>query len=173
MANRNSKTASKTARLRAWVESDPTAAPSKGQVFAFLMPSKGGLSTGGLRASAAAERLAGMGLPFWTREGLSRMNTVIRRDKTRKAAAQAWLTGLLVPKAAPVKAVEEPVEMAPEPVEMAALNVDSGVDVDVEALNERLARLEAENARLRAKGDKPEVIPDGMVFVQGHLRRKR
>lgn len=164
---KNSKTkTAKTAltekeqRLREWVNSDPTAAPSKGQVFAFLMPSKGGLNTGALRATEAAEKLEALGLPCWTRKGLAQMNDAIRADKARREAGQAWLTGLLAAKEAPSKGVEVPEEEAPQEERLAALKA-------------QVCRLEAENARLRAEGGKPDDIPPGMVFVNGHLRRKR
>jgi hypothetical protein len=140
--------------IAAWVNSDPDALPSKGQVFALLMPSKGGLSTGGLRATEAKEKLEAMGLNCWTRKGLNDINTAIRRNAERRAAGQAWLDGLL-------GAAEAPVSEVPK------------AEAPVKGSSDEVLRLRAEVARLREGGGAPEDIPEGMSFVRGHLRRAR
>ena len=108
MANsRKNKTARPAFDAAAWVNENPTAAPSKGQIFAMLMPSKGGLNTGSLRATEAAAKLEAMNLACWTRKGLSQVNDAIRSSKDRREAGQVWLTGLLTTKEV-VKTVEVP-----------------------------------------------------------------
>lgn len=168
---KSGKTGTKTARkpfdVKGWVAADPTAAPSRGQIFAMLMPSKGGLSTGSLRAAEAAERLASMNLACWTRKGLSQVNDAIRSSKDRREDGQKWLTGLLTTTATVVKTVEVPAEVTEAEVE--ALPQDQLVA----ALAAKAERLEAEVKRLREGKGRPEDIPAGMSFVEGHLRRRR
>jgi hypothetical protein len=140
--------------IAAWVAADPAVLPSKGQAFALLMPSKGGLNTGGLRATEAKGKLEAMGLNCWTRKGLNDINTAIRKNPDRRAAGQAWLDGLLgveVPRAAEVPKAK----------------------ASAKGASEEVLRLRAELARVRAGGGAPETIPEGMSFVRGHLRRAR
>ena len=175
---KSGKTGTKTARkpfdAAAWVAKDPSAAPSRGQIFALLMPSKGGLNTGSLRATEAAERLAAMGLPCWTRKGLAQVNDAIRSDKGRREDGQKWLTGLLTTTATVVKTVEVPAEV--EEAQEAPTEVEEEFrpqDQLIAALASKTARLEAEITRLREGKGRPDEIPAGMVFVAGHLRRRR
>ena len=171
MANsRKNKTARPAFDAAAWVNENPTAAPSKGQIFALLMPSKGGLNTGPLRATEAAERLAAMGLPHWTRKGLAQVNDAIRSSKDRREAGQVWLTGLLTEKAV-VKTVEKATEVTEAEVEEATEFRPQ--DDLIAALAAKAERLEAEVKRLREGKGRPEDIPAGMSFVEGHLRRRR
>jgi len=165
------KTARQNFDFKAWIEADPNAAPSRGQVFAFLMPSKGGLSTGDLRATEAKAQLEALDLPFWTRKGLAQMNDAIRASKERKEAGQAWLTGLLEVKETPAKEVF--VKEAEIPEEAPAVVEVLPQDQLIAALAAKNDRLEAEIARLREGVEAPKEVPPGMTFVKGHLRRKR
>lgn len=165
---KTTKTAARKFNVQEWVAADPTAAPSRGQIFALLMPSKGGLNTGPLRATEAKEKLEAMGLKCWTRKGVTAMNDRIRAGKEGREAGQQWLTGLLttkeVVKTAEVPEVEEAAE-APE--------VNTEADELIAQLAAKAARLEAEVVRLREGKGRPEAVPAGMVFVEGHLRRRR
>ena len=139
------------------------------------MPSKGGLNTGPLRAAEAAERLASMGLSCWTRKGLSQVNDAIRSSKDRREAGQVWLTGLLTTKEV-VKTVEVP--EVEEVAEVTEAEVEEATEFRpqddlIAALAAKAERLEAEVKRLREGKGRPEDIPAGMSFVEGHLRRRR
>ena len=176
MANsRKNKTARPAFDAAAWVNENPTAAPSKGQIFAMLMPSKGGLNTGSLRATEAAAKLEAMNLACWTRKGLSQVNDAIRSSKDRREAGQVWLTGLLTTKEV-VKTVEVP--EVEEVAEVTEAEVEEATEFRpqddlIAALAAKAERLEAEVKRLREGKGRPEDIPAGMSFVEGHLRRRR
>ena len=92
--------------------------------------------------------------------GLKGPGPEMRAKRARASARFRAAVAALKAKPTAGRVAEAPAEAGEGSVEMAALQSEN-------------ARLKAENARLRAEGGKPEEIPDGMIFVAGHLRRKR
>ena len=91
-----------------------------------------------------------------------------QRASVRFKAAVAALQS----KAAPVKVIETPVS---ETVEFIPADTKAGVMLatDMVALMAENKRLKAENARLVDGGGAPEEIPEGLIWVRGHLKRPR
>ena len=91
--------------------------------------------------------------------GLKGPGAEMRAKRQRASSRFRAAVAALKAKPATGRRAEAPAETVEEP--------------QLAALQSELTRLKAENARLRAEGGKPDDIPPGMVFVAGHLRRKR